>query len=44
MSVWTAVTLSYLAVFGGMGVLAWRTVVRGRALARRVPDEEKRWI
>ena len=44
MSIWAAVTLSYVAVFTGMGVLAWRTIARGRSLARRVPDEDKRWI
>jgi hypothetical protein len=26
-----------------LGVYAWRTVVRGRALGRRVPDREKTW-
>ena len=37
------IIVGYAVVCGSLGVLAWRYVRRGRALARQVPDEDKPW-
>jgi hypothetical protein len=37
------IVLSYGLVLGSMAVFAWRTVRRGSALARRLPDTDKPW-
>jgi heme exporter protein CcmD len=34
---------SYLAAFGGIAVLVWQVLRRGKALARQLPDEDKPW-
>ena len=34
---------SYVITFGSIGAFAWWMVRRGRALARRLPDEDKPW-
>jgi hypothetical protein len=39
-----SIVLCYSLVFGGMAVFAWRVVARGKALARRLPDEDKPWV
>jgi hypothetical protein len=35
---------TYLVAFGAAAALVWRTLRRGRALAERLPDEDKPWI
>ena len=35
---------TYIVAFGAAGALAWRTLRRGRALAKQLPDEDKPWI
>jgi hypothetical protein len=44
MSVWGWVITGYVIVLGTMGTYAWRTLARGRALAKRLPDEDKPWV
>jgi hypothetical protein len=44
MSVWGWLTVGYAGVFGVMAAYAWRTLARGRELARRIPDEDKPWV
>jgi heme exporter protein CcmD len=34
---------AYGVTFGAVGVLAWRVISRGKALARQLPDEDKPW-
>jgi hypothetical protein len=38
------IAASYVGAFGAAAALAWWVVRRGRALARRLPDEDKPWI
>jgi hypothetical protein len=40
----TFVIISYLATFSGIGVLAAVMFRRARALARRLPPEDRPWI
>jgi heme exporter protein CcmD len=35
---------SYAITFGSIGLFAWWVLRRGRALAHRLPDEDKPWI
>ena len=44
MSVWGWIITCYVGVLGVMAAYGWRTVARGRELARRVPDEDKPWV
>jgi hypothetical protein len=41
---WGYVTASYVLVLGSMAAYAVRTVLRGRRLARQLPEEERRWL
>ena len=43
MSTWGWIVTCYLLVFGAMGAYALRILLRGRELAKQVPDEEKPW-
>jgi len=38
------VLAGYLLVFGGVGAYALRLILRGRALTRRLPPEDRRWM
>lgn len=38
-----SILLCYGLVLGAMAAFAWRVVGRGRALARRLPDDDKPW-
>ncbi len=38
-----SILFGYALVLGAMALYAARLVARGRALARRLPDEDKRW-
>jgi hypothetical protein len=38
------VVISYIATFGGVGVLIVAMFRRARALARRLPPEDRPWI
>lgn len=40
---WPFVAASWAIVFGGMGVYALVTVIRGRRLSAKVPPEKRRW-
>jgi hypothetical protein len=44
MTNWGSVALGYTLVLGGTLAYAVRLVLRGRSLARRLPDEDKPWI
>lgn len=35
---------SYVVTFAVIGLLAWRYVMRGRALAAQVDDDDKDWL
>jgi len=37
------IALTYVVVFGMVGVLVATTLVAGRRLSRQVPDEDKPW-
>jgi hypothetical protein len=37
------VIVSYVATFGGIGVLVWAMFRRARALATRLPPEDRPW-
>jgi hypothetical protein len=37
------VLAGYLLTFGGIGAYVVRLVLRGRALSRRLPPEDRRW-
>ena len=39
----TFVIICYVATFGGIGALAAAMLRRGRALARRLPPEDRPW-
>ena len=39
----TFVIVSYVATFGGIGVLILAMLRRARALARRLPPEDRPW-
>jgi hypothetical protein len=43
-STWGWVITGYVVVLGALGVFVGRVLTRGRALARRVPDEDKLWL
>ena len=40
---WPYVAAAWAVVFGGMGVYAFVTVVRGRRLSKKVPPEKRQW-
>jgi hypothetical protein len=44
MSTAAYIAVGWITVLGGIGLYATRIVVRGRHLARQVPDEDKPWI
>jgi len=35
---------SYAVTFAAIAAYAWRVRIRGRRLARRVPDDAKPWV
>ncbi|HEX3088489.1 MAG TPA: hypothetical protein VHQ23_07515 [Ilumatobacteraceae bacterium] len=37
------VIISYVATFGGVGLLTWAMFRRARSLARRLPPEDRPW-
>lgn len=43
MSNWTYVVAAWVIVLGVLAAYAAVTVVRGRALSRQVPPEDRRW-
>lgn len=44
MSDWGYVTIGYVVVFAVLLAYALRVVLRGRALSRQVPPEDRRWM
>jgi hypothetical protein len=40
---WPYVAAAWAVVFGGMGIYALVTVLRGRRLSKNVPPEKRRW-
>lgn len=38
-----SILFGWVLVLGGMGAYAVRVLARGRALARRLPDEDRPW-
>jgi len=43
MNQWPYVIIAYVVTFGAIVALVASTIVRGRRLARLVPDEDKPW-
>jgi len=44
MSDWGYVTVGYVVVFAVLAAYALRVLLRGRALSKRVPPEDRRWM
>jgi hypothetical protein len=44
MSSWTAVTIGWLSVIGGLGAYAASILWRSRRVAARVAPERRRWM
>lgn len=41
---WPFIVVGYVIMVAALGAYAWRTVRRGRRLARQLPPDERRWM
>lgn len=41
---WPFIVVGYVVMVAALGFYAWRTVRRGRRLARQLPPDERRWM
>ena len=44
LAAWMSVAIAYVVVFASIAALAVRSAQRGRHLARRVPEDQRRWM
>ena len=44
LSAWGSVAVAWIVVFASIAILTVRSAQRGRRLARRVPEDQRRWM